>query len=119
MIRTDALVVTCIDYRLQHMLDTWIKQHLGYGNYNRVALAGGVKNWDVIFTQIEMSRRVHHITRVVLINHEDCRAYGETESYEHHLSDLRQARENVQAHFPDLRVELYYLSLDGRFERVE
>lgn len=118
MIRTDALVITCIDYRIQEMLDNWIREHVGYGHFNRVALGGSVKNWDVIFSQIEMSRRVHSITKVVLINHEDCRAYGEAGNYERHLSDLRQAREKVHEQFPDMNVELYYLSLDGQFERV-
>ncbi len=119
IIRTDAVVVTCIDYRLQPLLDEWIKTQLGYGNYNRVAFGGSVKNWDTVFSQIEMSRRVHSVNRVILINHQDCRAYGAEDSYERHLHDLRQARDSVLERIPDVAVELYYLWLDGRFERVD
>ncbi len=119
MIRTEALVVTCLDYRLQEMLDGWIREHVGYGNYNRVALGGCVKNWEVIFSQVEMSRRVHSINRVVLINHEDCRAYGDDSHYERHCHDLRAARAHILEVFPDMKVEIYHLWLDGRFEAVE
>lgn len=119
MIRTDALVVTCLDYRLQEMLDKWIHENVGYGNFNRVALGGSVKNWDVIFSQVEMSRRVHNINRVVLINHEDCRAYGEEGNYERHNHDLKAAKDYILERFPDMNVELYHLWLDGRFEPIE
>lgn len=119
MIYAEALVVTCFDYRLQELLDPWIHEHLGPNNYNRVALAGAVKNWDIIFNQVELSKRFHDIQRVIFINHEDCRAYGAEGNYERHQHDLRQARERVRERFPDLKVELYHLWLDGRFEPIE
>ena len=119
MIHTDAVVITCIDYRLQPILDSWLQEHLGYGNYNRVALAGSVKNWDMVSPQIDLSRRVHGITRVVLMNHEDCRAYGDQDSPEAHARDLRAARERVLAQYPDMTVDLYYVHLDGNVEKVE
>jgi carbonic anhydrase len=119
MIHTEAVVITCIDYRLQPILDRWLQEHLGYGNYNRVALAGSVKNWDVIRTQIDLSRRVHSITRVVLMNHEDCRAYGDQDSPRVHFHDLRAARERVLEQYPDMAVDLYYVHLDGQVDRVE
>src|SRR5690606_21437499 len=109
-----ALVVTCFDFRLQALLDPWLLENLGHGNYNRVALAGAVKNWDIIFSQIELSKRFHHINRLLLINHEDCRAYGAESHYERHCHDLRQSRQRTLEHFPDLSVELYHLWLDGR-----
>lgn len=119
MIGCEVLVVTCIDYRLQALLDPWLKETIGHGNYNRVSLAGSVKNWDVIFTQVELSKRIHKIKKVVLINHQDCRAYGEEDRYERHVHDLQQARASIKERFPDLEVTLYYLSLDGRFDRIK
>lgn len=118
-IQTEAVVITCIDYRLQPILDAWLQENVGYGNYNRVAFAGSVRNWDLIFTQIELSKRVHNIQRVILMNHEDCRAYGSEDNRERHEHDLRAARAAVLERMPEMAVELYYVYLDGRVEQVE
>ena len=115
---TDAVVVHCIDFRLQKYLDPWLQEHFGHDNYNRVALAGGVLESDSILKQVEISNRLHNIKKVVLINHEDCGAYGKTGTFERHSQDLLEARQKVEALFPNLDVETYYLHLSGEFELV-
>ena len=52
---TDSVVVHCIDFRLQKYLDPWLQRHFGHDNYNRVSLAGGVLELDVILKQVEIS----------------------------------------------------------------
>lgn len=116
---TDAIVVHCIDFRLQKYLDPWLQEHFGHDNYNRVALAGGVLDFDTISKQVEISDRLHKIEKVVLINHEDCGAYGEDGNFERHKHDLGNAKHKIRAQFPDLDVEMYYLHLDGEFEQVQ
>ena len=115
---TEAIVVHCIDFRFQKHLDPWLHKHLGHDNYNRVSLAGAVFDFDLILRQIEISDRLHKIKKVILINHEDCGAYGEAGSYERHKSDLEQAEHKIEALFPSLEVETYYLHLDGTFEKM-
>ena len=114
----EAIVVTCMDFRLQGFFEKWLNETIGPGQYDRVSYAGGVKNWEAIFPQIEISRRLHGIKKVVLINHEDCGAYGEEGNPKRHADDLRAARTKVIAVYPDLTVESYYATLDGHFERV-
>jgi carbonic anhydrase len=116
---TDALVVHCIDFRFQKYLDTWLQKHLGHGNYDRVSLAGGVFDFDMVSEQVGISVRLHEIGKVVLINHEDCGAYGAAGSFERHQKDLRVAKQAIEAEFPRLKVEIYYLRLDGAFEKIE
>ncbi len=113
--KTEALIVTCIDFRLQEAINNWISQNFSPKTFDRVALAGGVKNLEVILTQIEIAKRLHHINKVVLINHEDCGAYGEEGTEEKHSEDLKTAKEKIQSQFPDLTVETYYLKLNGTF----
>jgi carbonic anhydrase len=115
---TDAVVVHCIDFRLQKYLDPWLQKRFGYENYNRVALAGGVFDFDTISKQVEISNRLHKIKKVVLINHEDCGAYGIAGTFERHKQDLMKARHKISTQFPNLDVEMYYLLLDGTFEQV-
>ena len=115
---TDAIVVHCIDFRFQKNLDVWLLGRFGHDNYDRVSLAGGVFDFYTILKQVEISNRLHKIKKVVLINHEDCGAYGAEGTYARHKSDLEEAERKIEALFPDLDVETYYLHLDGRFEKM-
>lgn len=119
MLHCDTLIVTCIDFRFQQFFDQWIADHERYGDYDRIALAGGVKNWEVVFPQIIMAKTLHHVQRVVLINHEDCGAYGEASSYDNHARDLCNARDAILETYPELKISLYYARLDGVFQPVE
>lgn len=116
--QAQALVVTCIDFRLQEAINNWIAQNFAPKTFDRVALAGGVKNLDTIMDQIAIAHRLHHIKKVVLINHEDCGAYGETGTPQKHAADLREAKAKIKEKYPDLEVETYYLHLDGIFEPI-
>lgn len=87
--------------------------------YDRVAFAGGVLNLDVVLKQIEISYKLHHIKEVVLINHEDCSAYGKQGTYEKHVEDLINATKKIKSLFPKLDIKTFYLHLDGTFEKVK
>lgn len=113
-----AIVVTCIDFRLQKYIEAWLTKHVGDHQYDRVAWAGGVIDLPGIIKQIEISSRLHHIKKVVLINHEDCGAYEVSGSPEKHARDLRNAKKEVEIKFPNLNVDTYYLHLDGTFEAI-
>jgi len=114
---TDTLVVHCIDFRLQAFLDPWLQNKLGHGNYDRVSLAGGVFDFDTVLGQVHIAKRLHEINRVILINHEDCGAYGDASTLERHREDLGKASLRINALHPDLDIETYYLQLNGKFER--
>ncbi|MDP3733406.1 MAG: hypothetical protein Q8Q91_02580 [Candidatus Daviesbacteria bacterium] len=113
--KTEALIATCIDFRLQEAINNWIAQNFSPKTFDRVALAGGVKNLVVILSQIDIAVKLHHIKKAVLINHEDCGAYGAEGTQEKHSKDLQKAKEKILSKFPDLSVETYYLKLDGTF----
>ncbi|MBN1565937.1 MAG: hypothetical protein JXA10_19000 [Anaerolineae bacterium] len=114
----DVIVVACIDFRFQRALDTWLAAHIKHGNYDRVGIAGGVKNWDVVMPQITLAKQLHNIRRVILINHEDCGAYGAAGTREKHEADLRAARAAVLRDFPGMEVDLLFARLAGGIERV-
>lgn len=117
-LRCDALVVSCIDFRLQAHLDAWLSSVLGYGTYDRVALAGGVKDREVVLTQVTLAARLHGIRLVLLLNHEDCGAYGVEGTPDRHRADLRATRRRIQAALPTLAVVLGYMRLDGAFVHI-
>lgn len=108
-----ALVISCIDFRIQRCVEEWARKNLGEGNYDRVALAGGVKNRDVILGQVDISVRLHGIKKVILMNHEDCGAYGDEGTEAKHKEDLSEAAEVTRAKYPMLEIQTYYVKLDG------
>ncbi|HLO30816.1 MAG TPA: carbonic anhydrase [Anaerolineales bacterium] len=113
----EAVVVHCIDFRLQHFLNDWLTKRFGKGNYDRISWAGGVREFAIIQGQIETSRQLHQVKKAILINHEDCGAYGEMGTKERHVSDLRYAEHAIKSLYLD--VEKYYLHLNGEFEKIE
>lgn len=116
--QTEGTIVTCIDFRFQKAINKWISEHVRPKIFDRVALAGATKNLDIIIEQIDISVRLHHIKKVILINHEDCGAYGTESTPEKHAQDLREAKTKIKEKYPDLEVENYYLHLDETFELV-
>ena len=115
---TEAIIVHCIDFRLQKYLNHWLDENVGVEKYDRVSLAGGVFDFETVFKQVEIAERLHEIKKAVFVNHEDCGAYGEAGSRERHAADLRAAREKLAERYPNLSVELFYLKLNGDFEKV-
>jgi carbonic anhydrase len=113
-----ALVIHCIDYRLQKSLNDWLGRRFGLSDYDRVSLAGGVFDFSTILKQVEISDRLHKIQKVILINHEDCGAYGQESTPERHAHDLMQAEREIEALFPHLDVEIYYMHLNGILEQL-
>ena len=109
----EALVVHCMDYRLQKFLNHWLDQIPGIGNYDRIAIAGGVQDIYSVLKYVELAVRLHKIRKVILVNHEDCGGYGPSGTFERHKSDLIEAERKIDALYMNLMVEKYYLKLDG------
>lgn len=114
----DAAIVTCIDFRFQKFINNWISENFAPRTFDRISIAGAVFDLDYVLKQIEISHRLHHIKKVVLINHEDCGAYGEEGTAEKHSEDLKNASTRIRGQFPELEVNLYYLLLSGTFEKI-
>jgi carbonic anhydrase len=114
----EALVIHCMDYRLQKYLNDWLDKNPGTGNYDRIAIAGGVLDIYPVLKHVELAVRLHKIREVILVNHEDCGAYGPAGTFERHKADLIEAERKIHALHISLVIEKYYLKLDGMFERI-
>ena len=116
-----AFLVTCMDFRFLDDEIEYMKEH-GYDvNYDIFVLAGvsiGINQtkypeWEkTLYNHIEISKTLHHIEKVVLLDHLDCGAYktfapgfsGEEEEREIHLKQLETAAKKIKEKFPDLKV---------------
>jgi len=115
----DALVVTCIDFRFQKFIEKWLDKTMENKTFDHVGYAGSTKDLNTIIKQLDISVKLHHIHQVILIHHEDCGAYGKKSTHDKHEADLQKARTVINAIYPDLQVDLYYLHLDGKFEIIK
>ncbi|MBI2124079.1 MAG: hypothetical protein HYU04_02500 [Candidatus Wildermuthbacteria bacterium] len=77
-----ALVIHCIDFRFRKSLAEFLEVRFG-DSYDLVSIAGGVKRLvqdpldnNFILEQVKISDRLHKPEVILLIQHEDCGAYG-------------------------------------------
>jgi carbonic anhydrase len=115
----DACVFACMDFRFQKYIKNWLEKNMNGKTYDYVGFAGSTKDLKTVINQIDISIRLHHINQVVLIHHEDCGAYGKESTYDRHVKDLKKAQIVISAIYPDLKIDLFYLHLNGKFEEIK
>src|SRR3989344_5369005 len=95
-----ALIIHCIDFRFGKAIKKYLEDKNLLGDIDIVSVAGAVKNnADFLMKQIDISKRLHDIKEVILMNHTDCGAYGGRKAFgsaederNKHLSDLNEAK---------------------------
>lgn len=114
----DAIIVSCIDFRFQKYIRSWLDTNFKDKAFDYVGFAGATKDLSTILKQIEISVKLHNIKEVVLIHHEQCGAYGNESTPEKHAFDLKKAKEEILNLYQNLKITLYYLHLDGNFQEI-
>ncbi|ARJ67179.1 hypothetical protein WV31_16645 [Magnetospirillum sp. ME-1] len=134
---TDALLLSCMDYRLMDDIVRYMGGRNMTDKYDHVVLAGaslGVlqdKNvsWGQTFwDHVQVAIDLHQIKKVIVMDHRDCGAYKvflgadavkdkatETAS---HAAKLKALGAQIGARHPGLAVELLIMDLDGKVEAV-
>jgi carbonic anhydrase len=131
----EAMLVSCIDPRMVTPVYKYMDGRGLGGKYSQFCIAGAAiavvapkfetwrpAFWDNLATSVEL----HHLNRVVAIDHRDCGAariaYGEdsianpqieTKTHREVLAELRAA---IAQHHPQLSVETGLMALDGSIE---
>ena len=125
----DAAVLCCFDHRIQQAARKFLK-HEGVVQPDWIVVAGGAKTLasprndfeqGFILEQVRMSIRLHQTRRVILTCHSDCATYGGLAAFggdrqaeaEHHLGELARASRFVEAAFPEVKVESYFIDFEG------
>jgi hypothetical protein len=133
----EAMVLGCIDPRLQKPVADYTAARGLTGKYSQFIIAGAAigvvaepfKDWHKAFwDNLATSQQLHHITRVIAINHRDCGAakiaYGaekvanrdiETET---HRAALAEFRRQVGDRKMNIAVETGLMDLDGTIDMI-
>jgi carbonic anhydrase len=130
-------VIYCMDWRLspgQADLDKLlVESGIVQPGLDRVIVGGAAKNLasptnqadiDFILRQIDISDRLHHVKKVVLINHSDCGAYGGSDKFattedeiRFHGEELMKAAKVIREKFPHLEVNTMIALLSSQGDK--
>ncbi len=129
---SEAMVLACIDPRMQEPVHTYLVSRGLIGEYSQFIFAGAAIGvvapafadwrktfWDNLATSIDL----HKIKKVIAIDHRDCGAariaYGESSiatpaaETETHRKALAEWRGEVSKRQPKLQIETMLMALDG------
>ena len=134
---TEALLLSCMDYRLIDEVDKYMSKRGMLHKYDHVILAGaalGVLNdkfpsWGQTFwDHLEVAKKLHAISQVILLDHRDCGAYkvilGEDFSKDSakeraaHTEQLKKLSQTIEQRYPGMTVELLLMNLCGEVEVI-
>lgn len=137
----DALLFTCLDYRFLGRIVSFMNKQGLENNYDQFVLAGASlgldstvvpngKAWlDTFWDHVKLAIDLHHIKRVIIIDHEDCGAYREFIGFNYededlanpdvippeeihvHSKYLQQAYRLILSRYPQLQVQLHMIGL--------
>ena len=84
--------------------------------------------WGVTFDKhVELSKQLHDIDKIVVIDHMDCGAYRilydneemtKDEEYELHTKNLNKFKTIASKKFPSLKISTYLIEIDGSVTEV-
>lgn len=116
MHKAHALVLTCIDFRFQTLIQEFLEKEELVDSFDRIAIAGAVLQLvspekeaykEYLLKQIDISMKLHDPDTIYLINHEDCGAYGDDNTMERHTNDLRKAKMMITSLYPNKEVRTF------------
>jgi carbonic anhydrase len=133
--QADALLLSCIDYRLPGKIARYMEGRGLAANYDHVVLAGAAlgattsrfPHWGQTFREhLELAIELHAIRRVILLDHRECGSYrvifgtnlaGDEEKAQH-ARELHRLADAIRAAYPALEIETLLMSLDGGVEAI-
>ena len=121
------MVLSCIDPRFQTPVYKFLKKKNLSEKYSSFTIAGAAvgvthikfKKWHKAFLDnLSTSIKLHGITRLIVVNHEDCGAIKVAEGKKNykeeliHKSSFRKLKKIVMKKFPKLKLEFHIMKLN-------
>ncbi len=139
MHKASTLLISCVDFRLRDETEKLMRINFGLlDDYDEIVMPGASlalvsqdhPHWKKTVEDIvEILKKLHHIKRVILLDHRDCGAYKLIMGHEHtknhesetkmHREVLSKAKSTIETKFPQLKVYSLLLGLDGAVEVIK
>lgn len=133
----EAVVLSCMDYRVMDHLAVWLHKRGYRYNYDHLVLAGAslgalVKQqpaWgETFWSHLQIAIDLHKVKKAIIVDHRDCGAYNVFVGKDHdktraaetaiHAKYLRRLRDEIAKRQPALGVELFLMDLNGTTEAI-
>lgn len=134
---TDALLLSCMDFRLMDDIERYMSGRKLRDKYDHIVLAGASLGaitdkypaWSKTFWEhLDIAIQLHNIHTVIVMDHRDCGAYKVILGPEHakdaktekdaHATQLKKLKTQIAAKYPKLKVETLLMALDGKVEVI-
>lgn len=128
----EALLLTCMDYRLVDEVEGYMSKRGLKDKYDHLILAGaslGALNgkfpiWNEVFwSHLDLAVQLHQVHRLIVIDHRDCGAYklvlgddavkDPDSEFKSHVKQLYALRAQVTGRHAHMEVEIGLMGLDG------
>jgi hypothetical protein len=136
---TDTLLVSCVDFRFRREVEELMSDFLHLEtDYDEITLPGGslslVENkypdgGGTTEEVIGILKTLHHIKRVIFLDHRNCGAYKNIKGKEYvatraietktHRGVFKKTRIFMKEHFPELAIYTFLMDLDGVVENIK
>ena len=132
-----AMVLSCIDPRFQPVVFNYLKKRRLNGKYSSFSIAGAAigvtapkfRKWHKTFwDNLETSIKLHKIKKLIVINHRDCgvakilngkKEFNKQNETHIHKESYLKIRKILKKKHPNLQIEFYLISLNGRVENLK
>jgi len=129
-----AVVLCCIDFRFWKEIMKFVEEELEIKSYDFPKLPGAAKAINDCLSKVDVAMKcigvpcdLHHIKKIVIVNHADCGAYGGSAQFngdleaeqKFHEGELRRAKEKISVQYPRKEVILAYAKLVDGGESIE
>lgn len=134
---TDALLLSCMDFRLMDDIERYMSGRKLRDKYDHIVLAGASLGaitdkypaWSKTFWEhLDIAIQLHGIHTVIVMDHRDCGAYKVILGPEHakdpktekaiHATQLKKLKTQIAEKYPKLKVEMLLMALDGKVEVI-
>ena len=127
----EAVILSCIDFRFWKETVEFAEKELGLASFDFPSLPGAAKSInegdELAMKCISVPCDLHHVKKIILINHEDCGAYGGSAKFgddrkaeqKFHEEELQKAKNKIAEKYPEKEIILVYARLADDKENIE
>lgn len=130
----EAVVLACIDFRFWKETMKFVEEELGIKTYDFPKLPGAAKSINDCLSEVDVALKcigipcdLHNVSKIVIVNHQDCGAYGGSKQFKgdadaeqkFHEGELRKAKEKISTQFPGKVIILAYAKLVDGGENID
>ena len=113
-----AALICCMDFRFWKATVNFVQNTLGIYDFDLVTHTGAAKGIaekktdiiNILEKHISLAEELHKISMVVIVNHQDCGAYGgsgkfknEKDESDHHAQHVRKGIKHLQKKYKNIK----------------